>query len=302
VPTAADVYAVAGTNKVPEVAAVGFTDVALAANIPAGFVTVAGGATAVVFAVQAVVTSLNSTNVTADALAALHRGLVASTQLLAAHEAAWAARSAAGGVEVAGDLQLAQALNASLYFIRSSIRADYPHGLSPGGLASDGYGGHTFWDQETWMWPPLLLLDLDCAASALEYRFNRMGAAQNKSSACNVTTDPTATEPYGTAYCQPGYQPPPGGLLFPWESAVTGIDVQTTHGACGPWCRLEQHVSGDIAFAVQQYWHATADREWLRKVGWPLVSGIANFYAARVEPAGGGLPNRTEYHYNGVMG
>jgi hypothetical protein len=50
-----------------------------------------------------------------------------------------------GGLEVEGDLWLAQALNASLYFIRSSIRADWAHGLSPGGLASTDYGGHTFW-------------------------------------------------------------------------------------------------------------------------------------------------------------
>jgi hypothetical protein len=58
----------------------------------------------------------------------------------AQHESAWNARiEAGGGLEVEGDLWLAQSLNASLYFIRSSIRADWPHGLSPGGLASNGY-------------------------------------------------------------------------------------------------------------------------------------------------------------------
>jgi trehalose/maltose hydrolase-like predicted phosphorylase len=46
-------------------------------------------------------------------------------------------------IEVEGDVYLASAVNASLYFILSSIREDWPHGLSPGGLASGGYHGHT---------------------------------------------------------------------------------------------------------------------------------------------------------------
>ena len=56
-------------------------------------------------------------------------------------------RSDQGHIEVVGNLDLAQAVNASLYFIRSSIRPDWPLGLSPGGLASNSYNGHTFWDQ-----------------------------------------------------------------------------------------------------------------------------------------------------------
>ena len=52
---------------------------------------------------------------------------------------------------MAGDLHLAQAANASLYSLRSSIRSEVHHGLSPGGLTTNGYNGHTFWDQESWM-------------------------------------------------------------------------------------------------------------------------------------------------------
>lgn len=75
------------------------------------------------------------------------------------HTANWVARNNAGRIEISGDLELAQAINASVYFLRSSIRPDWPYGMSPGGLASNGYDGNTFWDQETWMWPNLLLLD-----------------------------------------------------------------------------------------------------------------------------------------------
>ena len=61
--------------------------------------------------------------------------------------------------------------------------------------------------------------------------------------------------------------------------------ARTHTQVCGPWCKYEQHVSGDIAFAVRQYYYATADTAWLRAVGWPLVKGVAAFYAARVEPS-----------------
>jgi trehalose/maltose hydrolase-like predicted phosphorylase len=71
----------------------------------------------------------------------------------------------------------------------SSLRADWPWSTSPGGLASNAYNGHgachctegwfgpgeltvrtVFWDAETWMYPPVLLLQRDLAASMLAYR------------------------------------------------------------------------------------------------------------------------------------
>jgi hypothetical protein len=68
--------------------------------------------------------------------------------LRAAHEAEWAARWAGGGVELAGNATLAAAVNASLYDIVSSLRGDWPWSTSPGGLATGGYSGHSFWDME----------------------------------------------------------------------------------------------------------------------------------------------------------
>ena len=62
----------------------------------------------------------------------------------------------------------------------SSLRSTWPYGLSPGGLPSDGYLGHTFWDQATWMYPPLLLFHQDLARSCLEYRYNRIDAAEQR--------------------------------------------------------------------------------------------------------------------------
>ena len=80
--------------------------------------------------------------------------MLSPAALLAEHTAGWAAVHRSG-IEIAGNTTVARAVNASLYYIHSAIRADWPHGLSPGGLATDSYDGRSFWDSETWMFPVL---------------------------------------------------------------------------------------------------------------------------------------------------
>eukprot|EP01060_Flectonema_neradi_P022022 TRINITY_DN3019_c2_g2_i1.p1 TRINITY_DN3019_c2_g2~~TRINITY_DN3019_c2_g2_i1.p1 ORF type:complete len:696 (+),score=137.70 TRINITY_DN3019_c2_g2_i1:75-2162(+) len=158
-----------------------------------------------------------------------------------------------GGLEV-DRFDVARAFNTSMYFILSSVRNDVHHSLSPGGLASDGYWGHSFWDCETWMYPAMLLFQPAIASSLLQYRFERIPAAENKASS-------------------KGYE----GTNFPWESAFTGDevcnDVEGTY---------EQHINGDIALAVKQYYYMTGDKVWLKNYGYPLLKGIADFWASRV--------------------
>ena len=74
---------------------------------------------------------------------------------------------------------MAQAVYGSMYYILSSTRHDWPYGLSPGGLpGGEEYMGHTFWDQDIWMYPPLVLLYPDLARSSMRYRKNRWPAAR----------------------------------------------------------------------------------------------------------------------------
>ena len=168
-----------------------------------------------------------------------------------------------GGIELSGDasnsevLRLQQVTNSSLYWILSSIRSDWPWGLSPGSLASNGYNGHSFWDTETWMYPSILMLQNDLGKSLLEYRMNHRAGAVRK------------TKTYF-----PNYK----GTMFPWEDAFSGDEVCPIGVAT---CRYEQHISGDIAFAAKQYWSSTHDLEWLASTGFPLTYGIAEFWASR---------------------
>lgn len=135
------VAGISGSNLMPELDGTPLTRIAVAASKPPESVVVPANDTLVVFNIQAFVTSLNSTDVEKDAMQSLHDANFSIASLQADHTSAWAERvRQGGGFEVEGDLWLAQSLNASLYFIRSSIRADWPFGLSPGGLASNGYG------------------------------------------------------------------------------------------------------------------------------------------------------------------
>merc|ERR1712226_1193038 len=106
----------------------------------------------------------------------------------------------------------AVALNSSLYAILSSIRADGPaFSISPGGL-TNGYNGHVFWDCETWMFPPVLLLHPDLAHGMLQYRYERLDGARAK--ALSYHSNWT-------------------GVMFPWESAFTGVETCPTYAATG---------------------------------------------------------------------
>lgn len=48
-----------------------------------------------------------------------------------------------------------------------------------------------------------------------------------------------------------------------------------------PHCITQNHLQGDVSLAVWQYYLATGDRDWLARRGWPLLEGIADFWASR---------------------
>ena len=63
-------------------------------------------------------------------------------------------------------------------------------------------------------------------------------------------------------------------------SKFIGIDVCPAV----PESKDEIHITGDIAFAVQQYLYATNDTDFLlNKGGFDMVKGIGEFWAGRVQ-------------------
>ena len=83
---------------------------------------------------SAIRSSLDSTDPLADAMADYERArALGREELRASHVDDWAALWESGIEVDRSRRDVAVALNASLYYLLSSVRADYPHGLSPGG-------------------------------------------------------------------------------------------------------------------------------------------------------------------------
>jgi trehalose/maltose hydrolase-like predicted phosphorylase len=163
-----------------------------------------------------------------------------------------------GAIDVAGDPVLQRQVRAAQFALFASVRADTPWAPSPGGLSSDGYNGHVFWDSETWMYPSLLATSPQTARAMLRYRADRLRAAK--------------------AYAkQTGFR----GARFPWESALTGSEETPS---CCDTGKYEVHVSADIALALWQYWEATGDRAFLAHDGYPTASAIADYWVSRSHP------------------
>ncbi len=146
---------------------------------------------------------------------------------------------------------------AAYFYLHSSIHPSTPCSVAPFGLSRyREYGGHVFWDTETFMFPPVLLTAPESARAMLDYRSDLLAAAR-----ANARLN--------------GYR----GLQFPWQSGNTGSEVSSFY------CQGqdEHHINMDVAFAFAQYVHATGDEEFLRDRAWPVLKGVAEWISSRVD-------------------
>ncbi len=143
-----------------------------------------------------------------------------------------------------------------LFYLLASVREGTDESISPMGLSSAGYYGHVFWDADTWMLPPLLVLHPDLARSMVMFRYRALGAARRNAS-------------------RNGYR----GAMYPWESDELGDE--TTPRFAWQNALYENHVTGDVALAQWQYYLATGDSAWLARYGEPVLQATADFWASR---------------------
>ena len=180
-------------------------------------------------------------------------------RLLSRHNKAWD-ELWQSDIIIEGDPQAQQDIHSMLYHLYAFFREGNAFSCSPMGLSGQGYNGHTFWDGETWMFPPLLMMQPTLAAQMIQYRFDRLPQARNK------------------AFMH-GYR----GALFPWESADSGQEETAPNNM---YPALEHHVTADVAIACWQYYCVTHDKQWLAEIGYPILRETADFWVSRVEPNG----------------
>jgi len=202
--------------------------------------------------------------------------------LLADHEAAWSDRWASSDVGVDGDPQAQQALRFAGYHLNGAANpADERVSIGARALTGEDYRGHVFWDTEIFLLPFYTLTWPEAARSLLMYRFRTLDGARAKAA-------------------RMGWR----GALYAWESADTGAEA-TPDQVIGPdrkivdvLCgRQEQHISADVAYAVWQYWQATADEAFLLDAGAEILLETGRFWSSRAQPEAD-----EHCHIRGVIG
>jgi trehalose/maltose hydrolase-like predicted phosphorylase len=215
-------------------------------------------------------TALTSLTPEASAIAASRTAAAQGwSGLFGDHSAAWADLWKSD-ITVSGQPDLQDWIRSNLYALWSSIRKGADDSISPVGLSSDNYAGLIFWDAETWMYPSLLLMQPDLAQSVLDLRLKTLpGAKHNAIDLAQLGPHDSDT------------------TFYPWNGAGTGDLYKECHSWDPPHCLTQIHLQGDIALAVWQYYLATGDTGALNRY-WPILKGIAKFWAARATPNGDG--------------
>jgi trehalose/maltose hydrolase-like predicted phosphorylase len=181
---------------------------------------------------------------------------IGAPSLLAGHAPAWHELWQAD-IQIEGDPEAQRFVRAGLFALLCSLREGVPASIAPMGLSSMGYNGHIFWDADTWMFPPMLLVHPHLAREMLAYRRDRLAAARLRA----------RTEGYD-------------GAMFPWESATDGDDV--TPLSIARTGLKEHHITACVALSHWQYYLASGDRAWLADHGWPVLEAAATFWCSRV--------------------
>ncbi|MFC3894837.1 glycoside hydrolase family 65 protein [Lentzea rhizosphaerae] len=134
-------------------------------------------------------------------------------------------------IEIEGDDELQQAIRFALFHILQAGARGETRAIPGKGLTGPGYDGHAFWDTEMFVLPVLTYTVPDAARDALRWRHSTLDKARDRAKVLGLK-----------------------GAAFPWRS-INGAECS----AYWPAGTAAFHVSGDVAYATQQYLNATND-------------------------------------------
>jgi len=172
-------------------------------------------------------------------------------------------------VEVDGDPEVQQAVRFALFHVLQAGARAENRPIPAKGLTGPGYGGHTFWDTETFVLPMLSFTAPIAAASALRWRHSTLPLAISRASQLGLE-----------------------GAAFPWRT----IAGQESSGYW-PAGTAAFHVNADIAVAAARYIDATGDEEFARGAGMDLL-----VHTARLWRSLGHYDAEGRFHIDGVTG
>ncbi len=155
-------------------------------------------------------------------------------------------------VTIKGDMRAQRGLRFNMFHLLQSTGRDAKTNIAAKGLTGEGYEGHTFWDTEIYVLPFFLYTKPEIARALLTYRYNTLPQARLRARQMAHTK----------------------GALFPWRT-IDGDEVS----AYFPGGTAQYHINADIAYAVQQYWDATRDAQFMLEAGVALLIETARLWA-----------------------
>jgi alpha,alpha-trehalose phosphorylase len=172
-------------------------------------------------------------------------------------------------VEVDGDAEVQQAVRFGLFHVLQAGARAEDRAIPAKGLTGPGYGGHAFWDSETFVLPMLSFIAPVAAAQALRWRHSTLQHAIDRAAELGLQ-----------------------GAAFPWRT-ITGRECS----GYWPAGTAAFHVNADIAVAVVRYLDATGDEEFARGAGMDLL-----IHTARLWRSLGRYDADGQFHIDGVTG
>lgn len=150
--------------------------------------------------------------------------------------------------------------------------------IAVGGLTSDSYAGHIFWDADIWMQPGLVMSHPEAAQRITNYRVQKYAQAlENMKTAFTGSQKDTFFDP--------------SAAIYPWTSSRFGNCT-----AVGPCWDYEYHINGDIGMSLVNQWIASGDTQTFRTKLFPVYDSIATLYSNLLQRNGSSwtLTNMTD--------
>ena len=189
------------------------------------------------------------------AVTELNQAMAAGIDCLYAEQAEYVKRfwehAAVSVNEGSGSRNISLAMRYNLFTLLQSAGRDSYANVAAKGLSGEGYEGHYFWDTEMYIQPVFLLTQPELCKNLIAFRYRTLDQARDNARAL-------------------GHRQ---GALYPWRTIngeeCSGYYVSGT---------AAYHINGAVANAVEQYWLATGDDEFLEAMGAEIVLEIARLW------------------------
>ncbi len=178
----------------------------------------------------------------------------------------------AADVRIEGDDLMQRGIRFNMFHLLQSAGRDGRTAIAAKGLTGLGYEGHFFWDTEIYVLPFFLYTRPEIARKLLEYRYHILDKARERARQMSHAR----------------------GALFSWRT-INGEECSANF----PTGTAQYHINADIAFAINRYYDATQDADFMTRYGVEILCETARLWmdVGAYVPAQGG-----QFCINGVTG